>query len=221
LNRIRIKMIKYLLAILLLSDISTNAQPVNQHVVLVEYAFSQFLPGNIKMKSGETYDRILNYNIVTNEMIFENNGKYLAIANPEKVDTVTINQRKFIFLNNKFYEILFNSKMPLMLEYTATIQEPGTSTGYGTTSNTASASTFKSLISQGGSYTLQLPEGYTVIPRYEYWILKNGQLERAGNERGLIKIFPKKKDAIKELVQKNQTNFSKTEDLIILVKSLE
>ena len=214
-------MIKYLLAILLLSGFGTNAQPVNQSVVLVQYAFDQFLPGNIKMKSGETYDRVLNYNIVTNEMIFENNGKYLAIANPENVDTVTINQRKFVYLNNKFYEIIFNSKTPLLLEYTATVKEPGTSTGYGITSNTASATSLKSLISQGGSYTLQLPEGYTVIPSYEYWILKNGQLEKAGNERQLIKIFPKKKDAVKNNVQKNQTDFSKREDIIMLVKSLE
>jgi hypothetical protein len=214
-------MIKYLLSILLLSGINANAQPVNKSVVLVQYVFDQFLPGNIKMKSGETYDRVLNYNIVTNEMIFENNGKYLAIANPENVDTVTISQRKFIYLNNKFYEIIFNSKMPLLLEYTATVKEPGTSTGYGITSNTASASSLKSLISQGGSYTLQLPNGYTVIPGYEYWIMKNGQLEKAGNERQLIKIFPQKKDAIKGFVQKNQTNFSKREDIIILIKNLE
>ncbi len=214
-------MIKYLLSILLLFGINANAQLVNKSVVLVQYAFDQFLPGNIKMKSGETYDRVLNYNIVTNEMIFENNAKYLAIANPENVDTVTINQRKFIYLNNKFYEILFNSKMPLLLEYTATVKEPGTSTGYGITSNTASASSLKSLISQGGSYTLQLPEGYTVIPGYEYWILKNGQLEKAGNEKQLIRVFPEKKDAIKNFVQKNQTNFSKSEDIIMLVKSLE
>lgn len=214
-------MIKYLLSILLLSGFGTNAQPVNQSVALVEYAFEHFLPGNIKMKSGETYASVLNYNVVTNEMIFENNGKYLAIANPENVDTVTINQRRFIYLNNKFYEILFNSKMPLLLEYTATVNERGTSTGYGITSNTASASSLKSLISQGGSYTLQLPEGYTVIPGYEYWIMNNGQLEKAGNERQLIKIFPKKKDAIKGFVQKNQTDFSKREDIIMIVKSLE
>ena len=214
-------MIKYLFSILLLSGINANAQPVNKSVILVQYVFDQFLPGNIKMKSGETYDRVLNYNIVTNEMIFENNGKYLAIANPENVDTVTINQRRFIYLNNKFYEILFNSKMPLLLEYTATVKEPGTSTGYGITSNTASASTLKSLISQGGSYTLQLPEGYTVIPGYEYWIMKNGELEKAGNEKQLVKVFPEKKDAIKNFVQKNQTNFSKSEDIVMLLKSLE
>lgn len=214
-------MIKYLLSILLFSTIDANAQPINQSVTLVEYAFGHFSPGIIKMKSGETYNRVLNYNVVTNEMIFKNNGKYLAIANPENVDTVTIRQRKFIYLNNRFYEILFNSKMPLLLEFTATVKEPGTPTGYGNTSTTASASSFKSLISAGGSYQLQLPDGYTVIPGYDYWIMKNGQLEKAGNERQLIKLFPRKKDAIKGFIKKNQTNFSKREDIIMLVKNLE
>ncbi|MEO8819736.1 MAG: hypothetical protein ABI267_10190 [Ginsengibacter sp.] len=214
-------MIKYLLCILLLSAVRATAQPVKPSGALVGYAFDNFSPGIIKMKSGETYNQVLNYNVVTNEMIFENNGKYLAIANPENVDTVTIDQRKFIYLNNKFYEILFNSKMPFLLEYTATVKEPGTSSGYGTTSNTSSASSFKSLINQGGSYSLEVPDGYSVIPGYDYWIMKNGQLEKAGNERQLEKIFPQKKNAIKDFMKKNQTNFSKREDIIMLVKGLE
>ncbi len=84
------------------------ATHIDQTVKLVQYVFNEFSPGTVKVKSGETYNQVLNYNILTNEMIFDNDGKYLAIANPENVDTVYISERKFIPLNNKFYEVLVN-----------------------------------------------------------------------------------------------------------------
>lgn len=204
-----------------LSDNALLAQNTNQPVTLTQYVFNQFTPGIVKMKSGETYNQSLNYNIVSDEMIFDNNGTYMAIAQPENVDTVYISDRKFIPLNHKFYGVLLNGKLPLLLEFTATIHEPGTPTGYGGTSNTTTASALKSLISTSGAYSLKLPDGYAVIPGFAFWILKNGKLEKAGSEKQLIKIFPDKKDVIKDLVKKNNTNFSKREDIIALIKQVE
>ncbi len=175
----------------------------------------------VKMKSGETSNQVLNYNILTNEMIFNNAEKYLAIASPENVDTIYINNRKFIPLNNKFYEVLVNSHMPLLLEFTSTISDPGASTGYGGTSTTTAATSFKSLINAGGAYELKLPDGFTVKPGYGYWIMKDGKLEKAANTKQLIKIFPDKKDMINYAVKKNDLKLSRREDIIRLVKLIE
>lgn len=122
-------------------------------------------------------------------MIFNNNGKYLAIADPENVDTVYINNSKFIPLDNKFYEVLANTAMPLLLESTSKISEPGASTGYGGTSTTTASTAFKSLVSSGGAYDLKLPDDFKVIPGFNYWILINGKLQKAGSIKQLIKIF--------------------------------
>ena len=59
---------------------NSYAQRPTNAVKLVQYVFDSFQPGTIKMKSGDTYKQSLNYNIITNEMIFDNNGKYAAIA---------------------------------------------------------------------------------------------------------------------------------------------
>lgn len=200
---------------------TANAQHLNRGIKLVHYVFSEFTPGTIKMKSGEAYSKVLNYNILTNEMIFNNNGKYLAIANPENVDKVNINDRKFIPLNKKFYEVLVNSVSPLLLEFTATISEPGVSTGYGGTSTITASSSFKTLISTGGAYDLKLPDGFTVIPGYTYWIMKDGKLEKAGSKKQFIKIFPRKKEIANDFIKKNDTNFSKRDDVISLIKQIE
>ncbi|MEO8819686.1 MAG: hypothetical protein ABI267_00050 [Ginsengibacter sp.] len=212
---------KYFYIFLILFPGSIYAQHPTQGVKLIQYAFDEFTPGNVKMKSGETSSQILNYNIVTNEMIFDNNGTYLAIAQPENVDTVYISDRKFIPLNNKFYEVLVNGKMPLLLEFTATILEPGTPTGYGGTSRTTAAQAFKSLINTGGAYSLKAPDGFKVIQGYNFLIMKNNQLQKAGSETQLEKIFSDKKEIIKDFVKKNKTNFSKREDMIALIKQVE
>ena len=216
-----IKPIQFFLFFLGLNSNALIAQNVNQPVTLTQYVFNEFSPGIVKMKSGEASTQSLNYNIVTNEMIFNNNGSYMAIAQPENVDTVFINNRKFIPLNKKFYEILVDEKFPLLLEFTATIHEPGNPIGYGINSSTNATSNLKSIISSGGSYSLKLPDGYSVIPGYNYWILENGKLKKAGSDKQLIKIFPDKKDEIKDFIEKNNTNFSKREDMILLVKHLE
>jgi len=111
--------------------------------------------------------------------------------------------------------------MPLLLEFTASINEPGVSTGYGGTSTTTASTSFKSLVSSGGAYDLKLPDGFTVIPGYAYWIMKDGKLEKAGSTKQLIKIFPGKKEMINDLVKKNNTNFSKGDNIAALVKQIE
>lgn len=212
---------KYFLISLLFFMGNVYAQrPINV-VKLIQYTFDAFVPGTVKMKSGETYQQNLNYNIITNEMVFEDNGKYTAIADPANVDTVYINDRKFIPLNNKFYEVLVGGNLPLLYESTASVTEPGVSTGYGGTTTTSAASSYQSLLRDGSAYNLKLPEGYNVIPKHEFYIMKSGKLEKAGSEKRLAKLFPDKKDQIRDFVKNNKTDFSKREDVAELVKQIE
>ncbi|MEO8414255.1 MAG: hypothetical protein ABI472_11380 [Ginsengibacter sp.] len=216
-----ITILKYLLVLMLLCTRITYAQHSLQTVKLVQYVLDQFTPGTVKMKSGETSNQNLNYNTITNEMVFEENGKIAAIAKPENVDTVYISDRKFIPLNNKFYEVLANGSIILLEEFTASVSEPGTSIGYGSTTESSATSSYQSLIRDGGAYALKLPDGFKIIPNQAFFILKDGKLEKIGNERQLAKFFPDKKDAIKDWVKKNNTTFSKRDDVIALIKQIE
>ncbi len=211
----------YLIILILFVTAVAKAQRSNDVIQLTHYVFNEFTPGTVTMKSGETSYQILNYNILTNEMIFNTDGKFLAIANPENVDTVYIADRKFIPLNNKFYEVLVNAEMPLLLEFTATISEPGTPTGYGGSSTTTASTSYKSLIGSSGAYSLKLPENFKVVPGFVYWIMKDGQLQKVANVKQLAKIFPDKKDVINDAIKKNDLKLSKREDIIMLIRLIE
>ena len=68
------------------------------------YLFPVFTKGIVITKGGRQ-EANLNYNMIIEQMIFEQKGKYLALDHLETVDTVIINNRKFIPSGNVFYEL--------------------------------------------------------------------------------------------------------------------
>lgn len=211
---------KLVLPILLYSFLSAGAQPNAKLVKLDHYVMDSFASGIVKQKSGQVTNQVLNYNLITKEMIFEQGGQYLAIAQPENIDTVFINQRKFVPVHNGFYEYLTGSAYPLFAEYTCTVKEPGVQTGFGKSNTTASVS-MQSLIRDGGAYGLKLPDEFEVIPGHSLYIRKDGTFFKIKNEQQLIKLFPDKKEMIRDWIKKNKTNFSRNEDVVLLVQQIE
>ncbi|HUQ97385.1 MAG TPA: hypothetical protein VM010_06945 [Chitinophagaceae bacterium] len=200
---------------------TVTAQYTTPPVALAHYVFDSFRKGTVLQKNKTTMGQVLNYNVLTGEMIFESGGTYLAIAEPQGVDTVYIESRRFVSVGAKFYEVLTTGAAPLFVEYKGTVQEPGASIGYGNASNTTAASSVKSLISSGGAYALQLPDHFQVIPHHNYWIYKNGTYQKANNAQQLAKIFPDQKTKINALVNENKTNFSKVAEVKALVQQLQ
>jgi len=192
-------------------------------VEITHYLFPEFTQGVILMKAGTKYDVLLNYNSFTEEMIFENNGKKMAIAKVELrlVDTVFIKDRKFIALNNKFLELLYHSKWDMYVEHKCRMNEPGKSSGYGGTSKTTSIKTYSRIYSEGNIHELKLPDGYEIEPYTYYWIKKNGELNRFINMRELKKLYKDKKDLFKAYVKKYGVKYDNQESIIQLIEYLE
>jgi hypothetical protein len=196
------------------------AQIAVQPVALQHYILDSFTNGTVLQKSGAVTSQPLNYNVLTGEMIFDAGGRYLAIAEPQNVDTVFIQNRKFVPIDNKFYELLTNTPVPLFLEYTCTVQEPGSSVGYGAASNATAATPLKTLINTGGAYALKLPDDFKIKVSHNYWVLKDGNLKKTNTVQQLINTFPHKKRFIADWVKAELTNFSHPNDVIRLVQQL-
>lgn len=213
-------MIKYGFLLVAFYTTSLCAQTVPPPVALSHYALDSFSKGRVRLKSGSVTEQMLNYNVLTGEMIFDAGGRYLAIAEPESVDTVFIGDRKFVPVENKFYEVLLTMPLPLLLEYTCTVEEPGSPVGYGSASTTTATTPLKTLITSGGAYALKLPDAYKVNVEHKFWILKQGLLKKFNNTQQLINIFPGKKKMIADWVKAEHTNFSKRADVVRLVQQL-
>lgn len=210
----------FFIAVLLCSSVSAQQQ-VKKAVPILHYVFDTFVPGKVQMKSGEVFERRLNYNTITGEMIFEEKGKYLAVKEPLKVDTVFIAGRKFVPVAKVFYELLYNGANPLFQEFTAKLIEPGASIGYGNASATTNAVSINSLMRTGQAYEMKLPDDYQVVPGFTFWIWKDGKYQKAGSAKQLSSVFPEKKQWINEFIKTNQTDFLKRSDVLLLVQQLQ
>ncbi|GAC1430672.1 MAG: hypothetical protein NVSMB7_06970 [Chitinophagaceae bacterium] len=212
------RMQKYLPWLFCFTCIQVNAQ---EAIALSHYVFPAFTPGKVQQKNGTISDAKLNYNVLSGEMIFETApGQYMALASPEQADTVFILDRKFIPVRNKFYELLTTRAYPLFVEYTCTVKEPGSDIGYGMSSVTTASPAIKALIQSGGAYSLKLPDGFQAVSSSQYWIFKDGKYQKANNAKQLVAVIPGKKEKINELIKKNNTSFSKRQDVIDLVQQL-
>lgn len=172
------------------------------------------------MKSGVRSEAILNYNSLTEEMIFDTKGKKLAMSQLELIDTVYISNRKFFPLNNKFVEILYNSKYALYAEHKCNVKDPGKPSGYGGTSQTSATTSYSSYFSGGQVYELKLPEGYETNPYTYYWLKKDGILTKFINIRQLSKLFGDKEGLFKDYIKKHNVKYDDQSSIIELVRFL-
>lgn len=210
------------LVILLVISFAFNVAYAQVKVVEVtHYLFPEFTKGVVLMKNGIKNETLLNYNSLTEEMIFENNGTKLAIGQPELVDTVYIKGRKFFLLNGKFVELINNSKYKLYAEHKCTIKDPGRPAAYGGTSQTSSATSYSSYFAGGQVYELKLPEGYETKPFVDYWLVKDGEVSKFLSIRQLAKLFNEKDNSFKEFVKKHDVKYTDQSGIIELIRYLE
>lgn len=191
-------------------------------VAVQHYVFEHFSKGTVLQKNGSVDEAMLNYNVLSSEIVFESApGQFMALAFPENVDTVFILGRRFIPVDHEFYELLVAAKYPLLLQFGCTVKEPGQGVGYGMTSVTGASTAVKSLIQNAGAYKLVLPDGFEVVPVYNYFVRKDGRYYKISNARQILALAPGKKEALSEFIKKNNTNFTQRQDMIDLVNQMQ
>lgn len=209
--------IKLLPVIFLAFYLSSPAMSQDTSDTISHYILQKFVLGKVVMKNGKTEDLKLNYNSATEEMVFENQGKYLAIANIKDVDTVIIEDRVFIPVGKVFYEVAVPAKTPLLIQYTCSVIPPGKPSGYGTTSQTSSVDVINSMVQSGKVYDLKMSGEFTIIPSSSFFLKANEKFVRITNARQVINAFPDKEEEIKDFIKQNKTDFKDRQDLSELI----
>ncbi|MGE0079557.1 MAG: hypothetical protein AB7S48_16980 [Bacteroidales bacterium] len=187
------------------------------------YLFPEFTDGTILMKTGTKNEASLNYNSITEEMVFDKNGNKLAIANSmyTSIDTIYIKDKKFILLNDKFLEQVHASKYTLLVEHKCDLSAPSKPSAYGGESNSSASTSYTSLATNGMVYELALPSGYKVKPFINYWLKVDGTGNKFSNLKQLIKLFPDKKVSIKTFIKENNVEYNNQESIIKLIEFIE
>jgi len=208
--------------LVIFSLLSTFSQ--GKSVAFSHYVFPEFTPGQVLMKNGTKNIVSLNYNALTEEMVFEDKGVKLAIADEQlrTIDTVLIGHRKFVRSENTFLELISSISPEIYVEYKCRIKYPGRVSGPGgQTSQTSSSETYEPTDFRQIIYEVQLPTGYDTKPFRYYWIKKDGALKKIKNLNQLSKLYPNKKGPFKSYVKKNDVDYNTNKDIIDLIAHLE
>jgi hypothetical protein len=185
------------------------------------YVFPEFKLGTVKLKSGKTELAMMDYNKLTEEMIFEKNGVLLALDSIQTIDTVTIESRIFIphFLPhiNNFFELLVKGPVSLFIQHKCIPVAAGNASGYGGTTETGASSNVSYLPNSGRLYKLKLPTDYHVTDATQFWITRNGKYYKANSTAQVIKAFPGKSKEIKQFIKEKNIDIKKIEERVALI----
>jgi len=190
----------------------SKSEPISTHYVLPE-----FEKGIVRMKNGHTEEAIVNYNMISEEMIFEKGTTRLAMDKIETIDTVYLGSRKFVPFEKYFLEILLEDRVSLFIRHKLNILQSGSPAGYGGTTETGAAHSISYLVGSGSLYKLQLPSEYHLTDASQFWIKKESSFFRIGTERQILDIFPEKSKEIKQFMRQNKINLRKEKDMITLI----
>lgn len=196
--------------------ISSFSQAQQNGQAFYHYIFPAFAQGVVQQKSGEINKALLNYNALTEEMIFDQSGQKMALDKTEMIDTVTIENRKFIPEGKVFYELAVNAPVALFIQHKADLISPGNNTGFGT-SQTSAITNAADLKTSGGAYQLKLPDDYNLVSKTTFWLRKNNHYYIVKTIKNIQDFFPAKADVIKNYVKVNKTDFKNADDLIKLI----
>lgn len=179
-----------------------------------QFLFPAFHDSKILLKSGKVQNLKMNYNSLTETMVFMSGSDIYDLTNPGQVDTVFIQNRKFIPVGKVFYEVLKGGDMPLYCQTKSEIKPVGKDAGYGGKSLTSSITSWANISTSGANYNLKIPSEYVVNTRPIYWIDKSISFE---TERQFLKLFPEKAEELKAYIKKNRLKFEKPDHVIEMV----
>jgi hypothetical protein len=194
----------------------------NQGNPLPHFLFPSFREGLVKMKDRSNFSTLLNYNMVDEKMITELNGVYRYSKDPQLIDTIIIEKRVFVPVENKFYELLSGGWVTFFLENKSLATPRGNDIGYGARSHSSAPTQYKryeltEVIYQYGSVVnIDLPPNIDITPASVFWVKKDGNLEKYTNEKQFLKIFPEFENELKEYIKKENIKVKTREDAIKL-----
>lgn len=95
------------------------------------YIFENFATGKVKLKEGKTFEGPLRCDLYAGEIEFKTtDGEIYTIINPETIENININDRKFIYItsgkkaNSGYFEVIQEGEFSLLAKHSVILKDP-------------------------------------------------------------------------------------------------
>ena len=206
-----------ILLIIFCFSMSLNGQ-ITSSGTSPQFLFPAFDKGIVRMKNGLSQSMQLNYNTVSEKIVYEKGNEVYDLINIGMIDAVLIHEQMFVPVGKIFHEVLLIAPIPLLVQYKGEILAPGKDVGYGSKSLVSSVETLTSVKLSMGYYNLKLPVDYSVKVEKVYLTGRKGNSVSFINEKQFLKIFPDKESELKNFIKRNRIRFDRLTDIKSLIK---
>jgi hypothetical protein len=180
---------------------------------LPQYLLSEFSSTKIKMQEGNDIVLNLNYNTVTEKMVFIKSGRLFDLVNPQTVDTLFLQQYIFVPYDTVFLDFIARGKINFFIQHKSDVTFRNKPSMSGT-AQVSQSNYYAGNKAEIVYFNQKLPESFIVKPASLYWVRVNDKMVKFANERQLFKIFPEKADLLKLFIKESDLKIDRRADLI-------
>ena len=203
-----------ILLIILVFQVKAQSKPDGS---APQFLFPEFSTGKVRLKNGNNQALELNYNTISEKMVYKKESNLYDVVNTEIIDTVFIKESKFVPAGHVFLEVLLIAPVSLYIQYQGELIPPGAVAGYGGTSQVSNTKNLTSVNLSMGYYNLKLPDDY-MVKLDQIFYIKKDSLQNYSTERQFLKLFPEKEAELKEFIKKQKIKFDKPADQVRMVE---
>lgn len=209
---------RFILSLALAAFILNSEAQENSDGSMPQYLFPEFVSGTVRMKNGREQKIALNYNTITEKMVYFQNQNFYDMVSINTIDTIVILNSRFIPVDKVFYEVLYNGQVSFFIQHKGKLMSPGAPAAYGGTSQLSNSKYLNSVELSGGRYNLELPDDYIVKAEPVFWLKRDSIMSSFLNERQFLKLFPQNEQELKKFIKQYHIKFERLSDIIQLAK---
>lgn len=185
---------------------------------LPNLVLSKFTEGTVILKTGASYKAVMNYEMLDQQMLVINNGKYFLVRDKHLVDSVIIGDRKFVPMEVGYNEVLASGKVSLFMEHKCILESTGGLVPFDTRSASGGMAGRTISYGPGGVLEQRIPSNYNVVVTSEVWVRIDSVMNRISNKKQFLKLFAERESELNQFIKQNDTDFQNLEDMSKLVQ---
>ena len=205
--------LQFFIVLLMIQSNNANSQ-IEKYQNLPQYLNPDFVVSRVKMKVGKDLNILLNYNLVTEKMVFFQKDNAFDLLNQGSVDTIYMDGCRFIPYEKAFLEVIPGTNLTFFIQHRGRVLPPAKPAAYGGTSEVSSSTYLTRIDLNSSVYNMKLNDELRVKFDPLYWVRLKDNMVSFANEKQLLKLFPGKEESIKQFIRKNKLKFEKRDDLL-------
>jgi len=177
------------------------------------YVFGSFQKGIVYFNYGDSAVKRMNYNAGTEVIVFEQQGKLMALDNLNLVKRIKIGENIFEPFDGVFYQKIGSCSGGLYISYKFKVIPPSSPSAYGSESSTSASTSWSSLADKSNLYEFTIPSEYKIIRSKDFYLYKDNELRQVNKFSQVSKLYPEKATSLKKYIKANKLGWNEINDV--------